>query len=456
MPLISARYKAAMNIPNSLFRSALIFSAVFLIAASGNLHAEQNGTESGQAYTLEECLELGLQENRGIHASKYAIKRAEAAVRSAMGAFGPSADLSLNHSIVRNESSGTETDSDFLNQDKDTMVFSIRQPLFTGLDIVNRYGRARLEKVRQETELRQAEIDLELNIRQSFVELLWAAESVRAYEASVRRLKGHVEAARAFYDVGMKPWVSVLQAEVDLADARQGLSKARNMRRVQKVRLAGLLNVDPETAIAFEGKLAEMPLVRLSELKECRATALQGRPDLTMARNAVEIAEKDVRLHLARYAPQVTLDYSYYDQGIDYDEYPDARVDRQYWTLGVNMSWNLFDSGQTFHDVQQAKHEVSRMQAALEEMEVGVVSDVTRFYLDLLDARDRIGVARTALSEAREGYEMAETRFKTGEGTTTEVLDAEERITNAETNLNRALAEFHSSRFGLLHAMGGC
>jgi outer membrane protein len=403
---------------------------------------------------MEAAVDEGLQANPGIQAAEAAIARAEAALKGAWASLLPRVDLTAGRTRIHNESERSERNADYLNQHETSWTINLRQPLFYGGALLNSVDKARLEKTRQELLLRQSQVELASQIRQTFVSILWYRAAARAYETSVKRLRGHLDAAQAFFQVGERPWLAVLEAQVDLADAEQNLAKARNQEQVYTVKLQTLLGRGAEAPSPVLGDLADFAMAFPLTQDQCIQVARSLRPDLQILDTMIAMAEKDMHITAAEALPRIALNLGYTSQNIDYDNYPQAEVDRQYVSGGVQLQWNLFAGGQTYQGVQQSRHEKTRLLAKRDEALAQSQSEVTQFFLEMEDALKRIDVAKTSMHSAQEAFEMASVRFKTGEGTATDVLDAQNRVVNAELSLARARTEYLQAQFGLLQVMG--
>jgi len=123
-------------------------------------------------------------------------------------------------------------------------------------------------------------------------------------------------------------------------------------------------------------------------------------------------------------------------------------------TVGVTASLRAWDWGSTYFGMQAARETVKKLQADLAEMRLNVGYEVKTYYLNLQDAAKRISVARTALEATKEGYRMAVARYQAQVGTSTDVLDAQSRVSTAEFNLTQALTDYQSALADLYSAMG--
>ena len=88
-----------------------------------------------------------------------------------------------------------------------------------------------------------ARLELVYNIEVTFFQLMKAKQDVSAAIDTVKRLKEGVKSANAFLQKQLVPYVDVLQAKVDLADAEQQMSMAKNNVNRIRVALFSLMNM---------------------------------------------------------------------------------------------------------------------------------------------------------------------------------------------------------------------
>jgi outer membrane protein TolC len=80
--------------------------------------------------------------------------------------------------------------------------------------------------------------------------------------------------------------------------------------------------------------------------------------------------------------------------------------------------------------------------------------EVRTAYLNLTSAEKSIETAKVAVEKAQEDYKIAQVRYSAGVGTNLDVMDAEEKLTTAQSNYYNALYKYNSSKAALDKAMG--
>ena len=130
----------------------------------------------------------------------------------------------------------------------------------------------------------------------------------------------------------------------------------------------------------------------------------------------------------------------------DYDETRFSDYTRRYWAAGISFSWEIFSGGQTTFASLAEKKRAESLQKDFEDAVAGARTDVIRALLDISAARELIQTTRAGIVAAQENYDMASKRYMTNVGTITELVDAQLKLSQAETDASEALMEFQNAR----------
>jgi outer membrane protein TolC len=94
---------------------------------------------------------------------------------------------------------------------------------------------------------------------------------------------------------------------------------------------------------------------------------------------------------------------------------------------------------------------VSRERANLESL---IELAVRQAWLDVEQTRQLIGVSEAAVAQAEENLRVVRDRYRNGEGTNTEVLDAETLWLSSRSNFDTARHDAALAEFRLARAVG--
>jgi len=225
----------------------------------------------------------------------------------------------------------------------------------------------------------------------------------------------------------------VIKAELQVQDRRRQLQEAQLALLNARLDLAVLLFPDFNDNFELTDDLhASIPLPPRGEFE---AQAAHENPDIRAALSAVQAAGQDVNSARAGYLPSVSLDYWY---GIDAERYATytatsagGRLNNLGASAMATLNLPIWNWGATQSRVRQA--ELKRDQAKLE------LSFTQRKLL--AEMRSRYSEAETSLNEmaglqrsaelAADSLRLTTLRYKNGEATVLEVVDAQTTFSQA-------------------------
>lgn len=442
-----------MSLKRYFFYSLTIFALLVAVPAMAQDADPAMGGGKAQdisgPFDLERCVTRALEQNPSMTAIRAQLTGAGYGTNAALGDFGPALSGSYGYTYYDRRYTSSGEHDDWVG------TLSITQPVFKGFNLLASWQKARLTEESTEASLSRVEMNLVKSVQSTFLSLLKARMDVKSAEDSVARLESQLQVISAFYEVGLRPKAEVLDAEVDLATARQGLLTARNQVSTQEAQLNTLLNIPIETEVEYVGELKHVPFSLT--LKECLERAYVARPDLIIGQKSVEMAEKDVTIAQSSFYPSVDGTWNYVNRGTDPDMNGGGTYSHrgsEYWTAGVSASMSLFEWGSDYYDAKKASQTVKQLEAELENTRLNAGFEVKRALLNIQEAADRITVAEKSVAAAEEAYRMAVARYQAQVGTNTDVLNAQERLTSSAAQLSQALADHGTAISTLYVAMG--
>ena len=220
-----------------------------------------------------------------------------------------------------------------------------------------------------------------------------------------------------------------LRTATSVADAEQRVVATKNDLLLSRMRL-NLVVGGPQGGTLDIGEPRKLEEPSL-ELEQLIAQAQQNRPDLKVAENSVQRGELAVQRAERAYLPTLYASGSYQlnDRDLPFG------TDKDSWTVGVNLRWELFDGMRRSHEKEKA--ELTRKGAAevLENERREVALQVTESVLHRQEAFLRLETARAAVRDAEESRRLVTLRFGNGLSSLVEVMDAETALDRARANL---------------------
>jgi len=416
---------------------------------------------AGQPLTLEQCLQKGVEHNPSLRASRFKTDAAERDVKSARADFLPTLSSSFSANRIDSAYAKGPTETDYIDQEIHSANIKLTQILYAGSRIVNTHEKAQLVELATQAETQLVQLELAYNIETTFYKVMKAKQDVIVSSEAVERLRASVQAAEAFYRKELIPYVDVLKARVDLADADNQLSIAKNNENRQRVALFSLMNLplDPDTDFVGEDAviIGERPAFDL-----CFDAAAEHRPDLKGLEYQRQAAEKQAAVALGKYLPVVRVEAGYYDQDNDYlnlgntgNSTYDRDQTNQYWAVGLTVSWDLFDGGRSWYESEKNDLESLRFGALLQEANNTIATGIRKALYSMGEAEQRLTSSTGALTAAQENYTAEDNRLKAGVSTMTNLLDAQSRLVRAQVNRSNATLDYQLAKSELKLMTGG-
>ena len=401
--------------------------------------------------TLEESVRTALDNN-------YTIKQQEAEYDSAVWArhqarrsFGPTVNWQSTATKM-----GGKYYEDRLNLSRNYgNTLSLTMPIYTGGQLEGAIKAADLAMNANELGLELCKQQVKAATMSAYYQALQAKNQIKVAQDSVNTLTEHLKNVNAQYTVGTVAKSDVLGTQVQMANAEQNLINANNSYDVAIASLNNVMGLPTDTELnltdSLDYNVYEIPL------EECTAYARSNRPDVLMADYQVAIAEAGVQQAKAGYMPKVSAQASKSWAGED--PFGSDETDQRYWTnnnwtAGVVLSWDIWDNNVTQSKVNQSKAAVAKAEAAAENTRQSGDLEVRTAYLNLKAAEKSINTTQVAVDKAQEDYKIAQVRYAAGVGTNLDVMDAEEKLAQAQTNYYTALYNYNSSKAALDKAMG--
>ena len=382
--------------------------------------------KAGESYSMESAVERALRKNPDVESARFTVQAAESARKAARSDFGPTLDASYSYSRYSKDRPSR------YEPNVTTMTLQASQPLFTGFNLLNSYQKAVLEEERQALQLESQRLTVTADVQEAFVSYLKAEASISSTHRSLERARAQLDMAKTAWNIGLRPRLDVLQAETDLAKTEALLIKYENDRNVWLTRLNTLLDLPPDAAVEYKGDLDLTPFRRT--LEACLRQALEHRPDLLMARKSVEMAFKDLGIAKSLFWPQVSAIVGWSTTGSHLDAAGSkyTQKDYSYGEIGLSINWTLFSSGKRVYLTQQARRQISALEAAVRSSVNNCAYAVRSSLLSTQDAYRSVKVSQRAVVSARESYADAKMRYEIQSGSYLDLLTAQSALSDAE------------------------
>lgn len=458
----AANDAAAQNMSSSITNSLTASEAAANDAAMNALMTNAPASMSNapvwmtQPLTLTQSLNLALQENGSVLRGKSDLEAQYGVVVQTRAVAIPKVQATGNYQTT------TETETyPFPNPPPAqgqtwNAGIQVSQAIYQGGQIRSALRTAKYTKEQAILNYETVIADALLRVRIAYYDVLAAAEQVVVEEASVKLLSEEVDDQTRRYEAGTVPRFNVLQAQVQLANERPKLIRARNSFRVAKNLLVNELGarlpaeVLQDVPMKLTDKLDADPYQL--DLPSGIEQALQKRTELLALEKQQDLAKEAVTTANGYYRPTISVFGGYGGRNTAFDN--DLQHDVKGWTGGAQATWNIFDGLLTQGKIQTANAQLDGAKVDVENEARTIELEVRTDYSDFIEAREVLASQETVLAEAAESLRLASARSDAGTGTQLDVLSAETQLTQARSTQVQALHDYDVARARLERAIG--
>jgi NodT family efflux transporter outer membrane factor (OMF) lipoprotein len=221
-----------------------------------------------------------------------------------------------------------------------------------------------------------------------------------------------LELTRSRTSAGLAPVAEIRGPERALANARAGLEQLEAAIAVHIHRLSVLTGRLPASLYERLDEPSPLPAIPPAVDGGIPADVIERRPDLIAAEQRLRAAAADVGVAVARLYPTVAL---FGQAGRESDTAADLLESAsEIWTLGLSLSWPIFEGGRLRADVAAAEARLEQARFEFRDAALRAFEDVeSQFAVHVAD-RGREGHRRNAARAAADASDSVDARRQSG------------------------------------------
>ena len=416
-----------------------IFMYLFIFLIIPQKLVAEEMIKKGDSLNLNKCLDIALKKHPQIIAAMNSLDVFKSKVGQSKADYYP--QIKWNSDLSRNALPGNAPVSNEYSSS-----VSLNQNIFdfnrrgTQVDIQN------LNLDSSRADLNDVMSKITLGVKQAYYELLRSQRTRDITAETVKQFEKHLETAKGFFKVGVKPKFDVTKAEVDLSNARLNLLKTENAVRIALITMNNAMGMPDAPPYDVEDDVAYQKSAL--DLGESLRKAYIARPDLQSLLLKKEAAQRALELAKKDYFPVLSGKAGYGWSG-------DGLPLQSGWNVGATLDLNLFTGYSTKYKMDEAMANLEVLRANEKERRQTIRLEVEQSYTNLQEVPKRISTAEMTLRQAEENLDLAQGRYNAGIGNPLEVTDALVAQSNAKTALFGELYDYKIAEAKLEKAMGG-
>lgn len=392
---------------------------------------------------FKDALTATYASNPRIKAERNKLQGIDENVNQALSGFKPSAALTYDKGRKRTDFAG----AGWQHADVNDTALRVEQPLFRGFGTISSFRAAKQRAKAGQADLMAVEQSVMLQAITAYMDVVANQSILELSRSNKDVLQKQLQASNDRFEVGEVTRTDVAQSEARLSQARTSVIESEGQLITSIAAFQRTVGFKPEGALGVPDHSPELP----GSLQEALTIARNTNPQLLSALRAYKASDYDINTNISSILPRVSLVGTMSDQ-----EGAGALGNSTFEqdSLVVNFQVPLYQSGAEYSRVREAKAIARQQKHNAMEAELGVEENVTRAWEDLetsiatiTERNDQIKAAEIALDGVRQEQEY-------GARTVLDVLDAEQELFSARTNLVRAQRDRMVATYSLLLTLG--
>ena len=277
---------------------------------------------------------------------------------------------------------------------------------------------------------------IEIAVTQAYLEILYAAESVKTDEQTVESSEAQMNRAKALFEAGSISRSDYAQIESQYAGDRYQLTSSRTRLSESRLALKQLLELglDDSFEVVFPELDSTDVLAEIPALEEVYRTALAVMPEVENSRLDIESSQIGEKIARAEGRPTLTADASIgtgNTSGSDYAFYNqlDNKLNER---AGITFSVPIFNRKQAKSSIAKARLQTLQAELNYVDTEKNLLRTVESLYQDAVSAQSRYLAAADRVRSAGLSYRLMLEQFEAGMKNTVELLTEKNNFLSAQ------------------------
>ena len=392
--------------------------------------------------TFNQALDRALSANEGLKVAQEKVVETQARVQEAKTNFLPQINLGYNYlpaqrfPVIRIPAGvfgPNEQTFQAAFSRENAMQLYISQSLYTGGRLNNAYGITTSSLDASKLELDRTREEIEYRVVETFYSALMNERGVAVAQEQVQLGEHQLQLAKARFESGTVARLDVLQAEVELANAKARRIQTRALVLGALQQLRNVLAIPQNQSLKLEGSLDD-PVV--GQAREVLDAELPKRPDLQAFAARRQAAEYSSNLAQGEWKPSLALTGNMQYQQDSLNNF--LSRDNQSYTFGLALNVPLFAAPGAAARRSQAQSQMRQAEHGLRYATDNARLELESAWTALEASAEVVTTQEKALELARESVTIAQVSYENGVITSAELNDAQVRLLQTEWLLMQA------------------
>lgn len=412
-------------------KNKLFFLPLLLVIGAVYIHAEN----LSKKWTLRECLDYALEHNIQVKKSQVAQLSGEEDFLQSKAKLFPSLSAGITQGYVNYPSNGAASNYSYTGNYSVTANWT----LFDGGSRQTAIKQNEIQNEINQLGTKQSENDIRIAIIQTYMQVLYAYESVTTNENTAEVSKAQRDRGEQLMAAGSLSKADFAQLESQYSTDKYQLIVAQTSLANYKLQLKQLLelNITEEINLDVPELTDNDVMTPLPDKEVIYQTALAVMPEVKSSMLSQEIAKLGIKKAKAAYWPTLSLNAGLgtgHLSGTGYT-FGTQMWDRFNESIGLTVSIPLFTNRSNKTTLNKAKLSVLTQDLERTATEKQLLKTVEGVYLDATSSQHQYLSAKEQVNSLETSYALISEQFSLGMKNTLELLTEKNNLKNAQQSV---------------------
>jgi len=421
----------------------------------------QTDSANATPLTLDDCIRIGLEKSTEILKSNNSVKLTGVQLMAAYGQFLPDLGFGANYTFNGGKTLYTTTVPTLVDSRQNVLNYQLISSinLFNGFNDYSALKAATLNKSAAELNIERVRQSIIFDISQSYLQIILDSRIVEYAKQNLKTSTDREGQLKALTDVGRKAMSDYYQQQAQTSNDKLFLIQSEEKVKNDKVLLLRKIRIsEPDKYRIVETIGDTVPFgPDYQNVDNLVSKALGQRPDLKSADVQLKIADWNIKQYQSGYYPKLNLNFGLVSNGgyldrlyvngvndlatMPQEPLGQALFGQVYGTVGLGLSWKIFDKLATKSTVDAYRIYRSNTEIDRDDLKVQVSADIRQAFNDYVAALQQIETSDRGLYAARQSYETVKGRYDVGSTDFITLSNAQAVLLQAEVNRVQALVK---------------
>ncbi|NMB37579.1 MAG: TolC family protein [Bacteroidales bacterium] len=406
-------------------------------------------TGMAQQYTLQECVEIALQNNRTIKQQELNREQRKIAYTQARNDLLPSLNAQAGQNFIFGRSIGLDNIYQNTNSMQTSFGVGADITLFDGLRMKHNIDAKRADLSAAEADVEKFKDDIEMSVATAFLQVLLQKELLEIANDQLALTDENISRRNELIQSGKMAEGEIYELEAQRAREEQNKVQAESNLKLALLDLAQIMELDDFSHFDVVVPPVEQIINNETLLSptEVYQQALLVRPEIRASEYRLKSSEKSVLMAKSQLYPTLSFGANMGTGYYKMSERPNDPFSSQFRNnmsnaLGFSLRIPIFNRFQARNNIRTAQLAVENSRIEIDKVKIELRKRIEQAFHNAVGAQSKWKATQKSETSGREAYRFAKEKFDNGRANAYELFQAKSNLTQVLSEQAQAKYEY--------------